>query len=338
MNPLIKHFYGAFFVTVIAVFILLIIEPIDKFYSIYLIVVLALFEFSLSFDNAIINAKVLSEMTKYWQKIFMWIGLPFAVFFIRFTFPILIVSIMSHSSLFDTCKLAMYNPKEYQKSLELILPFICTFGGSFLMMVFLKFFLAEKRQLYWITVLENNKVANVICQYPGGHIIIGIIIGVIVINSAKIDNQGSLALAFFLGVIIHECLSILTYFFNKNIVNTTVKNGFIGFLYLEILDASFSLDSVIGAFAISTNIFIIMTGLGIGSMYMRSLTILFVKNQLLVKLCYLEHGAHYAIGFLASIMFIKINIHISEWLIGSISILIITLAFMHSYIVNKKAA
>ena len=130
----------------------------------------------------------------------------------------------------------------------------------------------------------------------------------------------------------------MTSIFDKPQLNATqaAKNGLIGFIYLEIIDASFSFDGVIGAFAISTNIITIMIGLGIGAMFVRSLTILFVKNKTLAKYIYIEHGAHYAIGFLAMILICKIFIHVPEWFSGSIGILILAIAFVHSVITSKR--
>jgi hypothetical protein len=102
------------------------------------------------------------------------------------------------------------------------------------------------------------------------------------------------------------------------------------------LDASFSFDGVIGAFALSSNIFLIMIGLGIGAMFVRSLTLLLVEKGTLTEYRYLEHGAHYAIVILAIIMLLKIFFHISEELTGTIGIVLIAIAFIHSYLENKK--
>ena len=95
-------------------------------------------------------------------------------------------------------------------------------------------------------------------------------------------------------------------------------------------------SKVVGAFAISTNIIIIMIGLGIGAMFVRSLTIMFVERKTLGKYIYLEHGAHYAIGFLASILLLKIFIHIPEWFSGSVGIIILAISFVHSVVNNKN--
>jgi hypothetical protein len=89
------------------------------------------------------------------------------------------------------------------------------------------------------------------------------------------------------------------------------------FLRLEILDASFSFDGVIGAFAISSSVLVIMAGLGAGALWVRSLTVHLVRSGTLAKYLYLEHGAHWAIGVLGAIMMLKLyHVHLPEWIIG----------------------
>jgi len=101
-------------------------------------------------------------------------------------------------------------------------------------------------------------------------------------------------------------------------------------LYLEVLDASFSFDGVIGAFAITKDIIIIMIGLGVGAWFVRSMTIYLVEKGTLSAYIYLEHGAHYAIGALALIMIASVKFHIPEVITGLIGIAFIGLAFMSS--------
>ncbi|WP_119343753.1 DUF475 domain-containing protein [Facilibium subflavum] len=332
----IKYFYSAFAVTLVGIIAAVLLEPTHKAYALYLVLILALLEISLSFDNAVVNAKVLEKMPKKWQKLFIWIGLPIAVFGMRLIFPILLVSMTTSLSFSGVFHLAINDPKAYQHALELGFPTICAFGGGFLIMVFLKFFVAEIHERHWISWLEENRFVSLLRGYPGGYIIIALVIGYIVIENATTNQGGTLALAFLMGLMIHEALGILNYAFSSNMTGKVMQNGLMGFLYLEVLDASFSFDGVIGAFAISTNIFIIMIGLGIGAMYVRSLTIFFVKHKTLAKFRYLEHGAHYAIGFLAIVMFIKIFIHVPEWLTGTVGIGLIIIAFIHSIRANQK--
>ncbi|QLE79833.1 DUF475 domain-containing protein [Francisella sp. Scap27] len=333
-----KYFYGSFIVTILGVLIGAFLYPNDIVATVYSLLILALLEISLSFDNAIINAKILGQMPKIWQKIFIFIGLPIAVFGMRFVFPIFLVSIAGDIGFNDVINLALHHPNQYETILENAMPYICSFGGSFLLLVFLNFFLSENTEHHWIPIIENNFIIRKIRNYDGGYIYLAILIGIIIISNVHNETQGSIALAFLLGIITHESIGILNSFFGNSNINsgTIVRNGFMGFVYLEIIDASFSFDGVVGAFAITTNIIIIMIGLGIGAMFIRSLTIMFVEKKTLGKYIYLEHGAHYAIGFLACILLLKIFIPIPEWFSGSIGILILAISYIHSVVLNRK--
>ena len=96
------------------------------------------------------------------------------------------------------------------------------------------------------------------------------------------------------------------------------------------LDASFSFDGVIGAFAITKDIVIIMIGLGIGAMFVRSMTVFLVRKQTLDSYVYLEHGAHYAIGILAVIMLASMKYHIPEIVTGFVGVVFIAAALWSS--------
>ena len=95
-----------------------------------------------------------------------------------------------------------------------------------------------------------------------------------------------------------------------------ISSGLISFLYLELIDASFSLDGVLGAFALSHDIIIITIGLAIGAMFVRSMTIMFVEEGTLDEFIYLEHGAHWAIGLLAILMFLSTVVVVPEVVTG----------------------
>jgi hypothetical protein len=151
---------------------------------------------------------------------------------------------------------------------------------------------------------------------------------VIIIYDSKSYEIG---IAYLLGMLTYSLLNGI----NDAFAVEGAKNGLIGFLYLEMLDASFSFDGVIGAFAITGNIFLIMIGLGIGAMFVRSLTIWMVEKGVLSEYKYLEHGAHYAIGVLAVIMLLKIFMHIGEVLTGTLGLGLLAVAFLHSKFETK---
>ena len=114
------------------------------------------------------------------------------------------------------------------------------------------------------------------------------------------------------------------------------KAAFFLFLYLEVLDASFSFDGVIGAFAITQDIFIIAVGLGVGAMYIRSLTVYLVRQGTLEDYVYLEHGAHWAIGALAAILLVSIKYEVPEIITGLIGVGFILAAFISSLARNRR--
>jgi len=120
------------------------------------------------------------------------------------------------------------------------------------------------------------------------------------------------------------------------VVGLAGKAAFFMFLYLEVIDASFSFDGVIGAFAITNDIFEMALGLGIGAMYIRSLTVYLVRQGTLDDYVYLEHGAHYAIGALAAILLVTIKFEINEVITGLVGVLLIGASYWSSVVRNRR--
>lgn len=287
------------------------------------VAILIAFEVSLSFDNAVVNAKILENMTQQWRDRFITYGLPIAVFGMRFVFPILIVAIATGTGMYETFSIAVNDPTAYQSLLQSNETGIFAFGGAFLLMIFLGFFLDDDREEKWLTILETSSLTKFSSSIQHIEVIIAVMVGLIL---TYLTNSPTVALAFFGGVLLHELISSLDDLLSTN----GVRHGLIGLLYLEVLDASFSFDGVIGAFAVTNNIFLIMIGLGIGAMYVRAMTLDFVESNTLATYRYLEHGAHYAIGALATIMLLKIFTHIPEVVTGLIGVGFILIAFIHS--------
>ncbi|MFD0444008.1 DUF475 domain-containing protein [Streptomyces indonesiensis] len=123
-----------------------------------------------------------------------------------------------------------------------------------------------------------------------------------------------------------------------SVVGLASKAAFFLFLYLEVIDASFSFDGVIGAFAITNDIFEMALGLGIGAMYIRSLTVFLVRRGTLDDYVYLEHGAHYAIGALAVILLVTIKYEINEVITGLVGVVLIAASYWSSVRRNRKEA
>jgi hypothetical protein len=320
-----KYFISSFIITLIGLVVAYYLGGIAAMYTTLLLIVL---EISLSFDNAVVNAKVLANMDPIWQKRFILFGIPIAVFGMRLVFPLAIVAITTGMGMMETLQVAMNDPKSYEIALKSAEHSIFAFGGAFLLMVFLGFFFDEK-EVSWIKWLEESSLVQKASIMSNIELAIAIIVGIAI---GHMTGSFDVLLAYTYGVLLHALLGMMDDAFSTE----TVKNGLAGFIYLEVLDASFSFDGVIGAFALSSNIFIIMIGLGVGAMFVRSITLYFVEHKTLSQFRYLEHGAHYAIGILAIIMLLKINIHISELITGTIGIGLIALAFAHSIMENKK--
>lgn len=287
------------------------------------VLMLCALEVSVSFDNAVVNAKVLSQMDEKWRKRFITWGIPIAVFGMRLIFPILIVSVAASISMYDAGSMALTNPQAYHQALASNEHTIFAFGGSFLLMVFLSFIFDEEKDTHWIKPIEANRATLALSKVHSISLILASIAGVYL---TYLTNSSTIAIAYFSGIILFAILHSLDGLFSVG----GVKSGLIGFLYLEILDASFSFDGVIGAFALSSDIFIIMVGLGVGAMYVRSITIHLVSAGTLTQYKYLEHGAHYAIGALALIMFLKIFTHVDELLVGGLGIAFIVISIISS--------
>ena len=293
---------------------------IGKFEAVYLTLILAILEISLSFDNAVVNAKILKRMDKIWQRRFLTWGIVIAVFGMRLIFPVLMVAVAGNIGFIETIKIALFNPSKYHQILEHTEILIYAFGGAFLWMVFSDF-LFEEKKIRWIKPLESN--AEKLGKINNISLMIATLIGIIVVYYSK---DYKVAIAYFLGLLSYSLINGI----NDALSSEGIKNGLLGLIYLEVLDASFSFDGVIGAFAISNNILIIMLGLGIGAMFVRSLTIWMVEKGVLDEYKYLEHGAHYAIGILAVIMLLKIFMNVGEVITGTLGLLLLIIAFVHS--------
>ncbi|MBP3675385.1 MAG: DUF475 domain-containing protein [Campylobacter sp.] len=320
-----KYFYSSFILTILG---LVAAYFLGGFVAVYICILLIILEVSLSFDNAVVNARILRHMSQVWQRRFIIYGIPIAVFGMRFLFPILIVSIAADMGMLQTLNLALNNPDEYHHALHSNKNQIYIFGGGFLLMVFLSFFFEEK-ETKWIRFLEDNHLIKTFSKSQNITLFIAILTGIILII---LTQNSTYAIAYFSAIVLHLGLGM----FDEIFSTSGIKSGLMGFLYLEVLDASFSFDGVIGAFAMSQDIFIIMIGLGIGAMFVRSLTIYMVRQKILESFIYLEHGAHYAILALAVIMFIKIFYEVSEIITGTASMLFIALALIHSVLKRRN--
>jgi len=303
------------------------------FAGMLLALILGVLEVSLSFDNAVVNASVLSRMTELWQQRFLTWGIAVAVFGMRLVFPVMIVAFAADVSFIDVTVMAVSNPEQYAQHLQNAHAMIAAFGGMFLLLVALSFLLDEARNIYWLGQIEQKLQS--LGKIDAFSITVALTALLITHTMAPDVHQNDILIGGVWGIFLYGLVSSLDRFFEAEedaeiVVETVKKGGVMAFLYLEMLDASFSFDGVIGAFAITKDIVIIMLGLGIGAMFVRSLTVFLVHQGTLDEYVYLEHGAHYAIGILALLMLISTYQHISEVFTGLIGASLIGLSFYSS--------
>ncbi|MEU5127129.1 DUF475 domain-containing protein [Streptomyces mobaraensis] len=330
-----------------------------------LVAILSVLEISLSFDNAVINAGILRKMNAFWQKMFLTLGILIAVFGMRLVFPVVIVAITAKLGPIEAVDVAINDHHRYEQLVTSAHPAIAAFGGMFLLMIFLDF-VFEDRDIRWLGPVERflAKLGKV----EGLSVIVSLVVLIIAATTVAtsvpvhggdgtIDKAATVLLAGVGGLVTYLVVGGISGFFEdrleededeaeesapaekKNggsVVGLAGKAAFFMFLYLEVIDASFSFDGVIGAFAITNDIFVMALGLGIGAMYIRSLTVFLVRKGTLDDYVYLEHGAHYAIGTLALILLATIKYDVPEVVTGLIGVALIGLSFWSSVARNRK--
>ena len=308
--------------------------------------ILAVMEISLSFDNAVVNASVLKGWDEFWQKIFLTVGILIAVFGMRLVFTIVIVAVTADLGMMQVIDLALNNPQEYSARLMAHHAEISAFGGIFLLLVFLNFIFDDK-DVHWFDWLESRLVK--LGKVDAMSVFVALIVLMIAVSWASAEQSSAVLIAGVWGILVYLGVQVVSGMLEGDLeedlenegsgaaaTSAIMKGGIIGFLYLEILDASFSFDGVIGAFAITNDVIVIMLGLAIGAMFVRSMTIFLVDKGTLDEFIYLEHGAHYAIGALAIIMLLSVKFHVPEIITGLIGIAFIGFALWAS-LKHRKA-
>jgi hypothetical protein len=366
----VKIFMWSYIVTAIS---LVVAFVYGSWSAVILCAILGVLEVSLSFDNAVINATILERMSEFWQKMFLTVGIVIAVFGMRLLLPLLIVYFAAGLPPVEAFQLAMNPPANgaayfpdgspsYETLLTDAHPIIAAFGGMFLLMLFLNWLFEEKEHT-WLTWLERPLAKA--GRLDSMAILVACLL-LLVVSETLAEDAETVLFAGLLGLVVYLAVNGLGTFFenaehvgdgtvegsepetnvdhepspagrNTKLVKVAGKAGFFLFLYLEVLDASFSFDGVIGAFAITSDPILIALGLGlIGAMFVRSLTVFLVRKGTLSEYVYLEHGAHWAIGALAVILMISIGVHISEFITGLLGVAFIGAALFSSIQRNKR--
>lgn len=294
-----------------------------------LVIILSILEVSLSFDNAVVNASVLKDMDEKWQRYFLTWGILIAVFGMRLVFPIAIVAVTSGLAMNTVVSLSLEDPEQYSTYLAESHIQVAAFGGIFLFLIFLNYFFQKDKTVHWLGPLERG-LARVSTKVESISIIIALLLILVAQSMLPESDRGPALLYGLSGIVLYVIVDSLSKMLSPQAGEAVKRNGFMGFIYLQILDASFSFDGVLGAFAITNDIIIIMLGLGIGAMFVRSMTIFLVRQGTLEEYVFLEHGAHYAIGALGVIMLLSMTIHVPEIVTGLIGVAFIAWSLVSS--------
>lgn len=329
--------------------------------------ILIVVEIVFSFDNAAVNAKYLAKLNLWWQRMFLTVGVLIAVFGMRLVFPFVVVCLAGGVTPAEAARLAIEagnpeTPGTYGYVLHTAHPAIAAFGGLFLLLLFLDFLFDAERDSTWLNWIEKPliKAGRLETVSATLALVTLLIIGETMVAEEDVANvlvAGVAGIATYLGV------NGLASFMEEREEQLDVELGIEGtgrggsqradsvatagllgkaafsvFLFLEVLDASFSFDGVIGAFAITPDPIIIAIGLGIGALFVRSMTVYLVRQGSLAEYRYLEHGAHWAIGALAILLLATLKFEIPDIAIGLVGMTFIGASWWSSLRANRQDA
>ncbi|RJQ33307.1 DUF475 domain-containing protein [Candidatus Parcubacteria bacterium] len=298
--------------------------------ALMLFLLLATLETTLSFDNAVVNAKILTRMSALWQQRFLTWGILIAVFGTRLVLPVLIVAAAAWLTPWAVVQLALFDPVQYGEHLRHAHVSIAAFGSAFLLLVSLKYFFNDRKTVHWIKSVER------LLSRWGGIEAIEIALVLLILLGASFlapHEAAAILAAGLVGVVLFIVIQGFADVFESGAEHATevaTKASVALFVYLNVLDSAFSLDGVVAAFAITTSVLIIVAGLGVGALFVRSFTLMLVRAKTLDTLVYLEHGAHYAILGLAIAMLVGIFVHVPEVITGLVGFVFIALAYLSS--------
>lgn len=317
-----------------------------------IVTVLAILEISLSFDNAVINATILRRMNAFWQQIFLTVGMVIAVFGMRLVFPIVIVAVTASLDFGTVWDLVLHHPEEYGHKLHDAHPSIAAFGGMFLFMIFLDFLIDSSKRVHWLETIERPLMK--VGRLKTFSTLIALTALLMVTSTLAGDHSEEVLIAGVIGQVTYLGVRGVSQLFehmggvevehgqdkpvvsSKQTMQVAGRAAFFLFLYLEVLDASFSFDGVVGAFAITNDVLTIALGLGVGALFVRALTVWLVRHDTLKEFVYLEHGAHYAVGALAVLLALSLKFEIPEVITGLIGVGFIIGALGSSLMERRK--
>lgn len=337
---MLKYFTGSAIFTVVALALAFVVGQMYGGLAmavtyLFSALMLGLLEISVSLDNAVVNSTVLTEMEPVWRHRFITWGMAVAVFGMRLIFPLAIVSVVGHKNPIETIHIALFQPELYKEMLTSVHLQLMAFGSAFLLMIFSSHFIDHEKEEHWIPGVGH--LLAKIGKHGTAKLFIPILVLLVFSRFVPVHSTDFLISAVW-GVIAYLMVDGLGELFGAEDAAVGVaRAGIAGFLYLEMVDASFSFDGVIAAFAITNNFIIIMLGLSIGAMFVRSLTLMLVDKGTLNELRYLEDGAFWGIGWLVIAMFLSTQgIELNDFVVAGGAAACIIAAAIHSIVANKQ--
>ncbi|MBR7830105.1 DUF475 domain-containing protein [Actinospica sp. MGRD01-02] len=306
------------------------------------VALLGVLEIAVSFDNAIVNATVLARMNRYWQRMFMTVGVLIAAIGMRLLLPLIIVAIGAHLSPWRAVDLAYADPNRYHALLLTAQPGIAAFGGIFLLMIAIGFF-REERDVHWCPAVERH--LPVVLGRRGVPVLIALLFTAVARFTVPAEDHTRVLVGCLVGLVCYLGINLLSTRVadradadGSSRPRATVqgRGAFLLFVYLELLDATFSMDSVMGAFSVTVDIALITLGLAIGAAYIRSLTVYVVRKGTLDEYRYLEHGAYYSIALLAILLLWEVWRDVPDWITACTGAIVITAAWLTSIWAGKR--
>lgn len=303
--------------------------------ALFTVFILTALEVTFSFDNAVVNSELLKRLSRTWQTVFLTGGILISVFMVRLVVPIVIAKFVSGLSFTDTVNLALHHPDQYSAHLKNAVPITSSFGMTFLGLLALGFFLDEEKNRHWFAWIEERlsrlgRFDNIPLLFMA---IVSIVVPITI--DAPVSTRFGVAMAAFAALALQVGLDLFEAIFGEEatgVVKTlSGAAAAMTFVRLEVLDASFSFDGIIGAFAITSSIVLIMAGLGAGSLWIRSMTVHALRSVDMAKIRFLNHGAYAAIGALAVFMGLKqYGVDLPEYVTGSAGLVLIGWAVLSS--------
>lgn len=297
------------------------------------IIGLCLFEIVSSLDNAVVNADILATMGKKWRRWFLTWGIFFSVFLVRGLLPFFLVWIANPTlNPIEVFSAAFSNDPAVAESMKQSAPLLLIAGGVFLIFLFFHWLFVEPKEFGFRVEKFFSKQA--IWFYSVISIILCVILWFAIQKDPMLGFAAAIgSSAFFIIHGLKEQAARAEQDLKKNKDISDISKV----IYLEILDATFSIDGVIGAFAFTMSVPLIILGNGLGAIVVRELTIKGVDH--IKKFKYLKNGAMYSIFFLGFVMVAhSFGVHIPDWLSPVVTIGVIGVFFVKSIMHQKATA